>query len=89
MILREQPPQLTEGQGHIWAHNTGGEHANKFIGTEVNEFNGLRQYLDPVPEELTQDEVFELMYSDGQEVVFGHIVPPEYDEQLGHVWPGL
>ena len=77
MILREQPPQLAEDRGHIWSHNTGGEHATKFVGQTVNEFNRLRQHLDPVPDEISQDELHELMYGDDQEVVFGNIVPPE------------
>ena len=34
MRLIEHLPRLPEGEGNLWTHNTGGEHATKFGGSE-------------------------------------------------------
>ncbi|HTB48872.1 MAG TPA: hypothetical protein VK712_02195 [Verrucomicrobiae bacterium] len=62
MRMLEQLPALPEGEGTLWTHNTHGEHALKFAGTE-RAFNPLRaSELRPTDgSPITEIEHFELI----------------------------
>ncbi|MEX1112550.1 MAG: hypothetical protein WEC84_03735 [Candidatus Andersenbacteria bacterium] len=69
MRLLETLPRLPEGEGNLWTHNTGGEHATKFSGDEAR-YNVLREAnLSPPPAPLGREEFFEMLISDSHEVV--------------------
>jgi hypothetical protein len=74
MRLIESLPQLPEGEGRLWTHRTGGEHAPKFIGTErtynplrANELHTLSG--DPVTP-INGEELEDMLSGNTHEVIF-------------------
>jgi hypothetical protein len=74
MRLVESLPQLPDGDGQLWTHRTGGEHAPKFVGTERT-YNSLRSGElhtisgDPVTP-IQSKELVEMLIGNTHEVIF-------------------
>jgi ribosomal protein S18 acetylase RimI-like enzyme len=76
-ILGHASPALPEEMGSVWSHNTGNEHATKFMGSE-HVFNHLRRELlvplsDQPIRDYSPDEFMDMLLGDEFEFVFADI----------------
>jgi hypothetical protein len=74
MRLIDRLPELEDGEGNLWTHNTGGEHAMKFIGSE-HAYNPLRaselRRLDDSPlDPIDHEQLVDMLQGYNQEVIF-------------------